>query len=172
MPKIVPKTTPKVIKNRSKIDLKSDHSTKTRILVLTHKNQWFLHIFHSLGGQKSIKNRSKIRPRQVKTGQDSPRQPKTGQDSPRQAPRRAQDRLQRPPRWQRQAQELPRRPPRGPKTGPKRPPKNGSPPSKKRVPSTLVRYWPPGASKGSPGLLQDHFLPNFCQIFNDFLVIC
>ena len=59
-PKIVPKTTPKVIKNRSKIDLKSDHSTKTRILVLTHKNQWFLHIFHSPGGPKSIKNRSKI----------------------------------------------------------------------------------------------------------------
>ena len=59
-PKIVPKTPPKVIKNRSKIDLKSDHSTKTRILVLTHKNQWFLHMFHSPGGPKSIKNRSKI----------------------------------------------------------------------------------------------------------------
>ena len=49
-----------MIKNRSKIDFKSDHSTKTRILVLTHKNQWFLHIFHSPGGPKSIKNRSKI----------------------------------------------------------------------------------------------------------------
>ena len=59
-PKIAPKTTPKVIKNRSKIDLKSDHSTKTRILVLTNTNQWFLHIFHSPGGPKSIKNRSKI----------------------------------------------------------------------------------------------------------------
>ena len=59
-PKIVPKTKPKVIKNRSKTDLKSDHSTKTRILILTHKNQWFLYIFHSPGGPKSIKNRSKI----------------------------------------------------------------------------------------------------------------
>ena len=113
-PKIVPKTTPKVIKNRSKIDLKSDHSTKTRILVLTHKNKWFLHIFHSLGGTKSIKNLSKIRPTQVKTGQDSPRQAKTAQDSPRQAPRRVQDRLQRPPRWPRQPQEGPRRLPKRP----------------------------------------------------------
>ena len=58
--KIVPKTTPKVIKNRSKIDLKNDHSTKTRILVLTHKNQWFLHIFQSPGGRKAINNQQKI----------------------------------------------------------------------------------------------------------------
>ena len=58
--KIGPKTTPKVIKNRSKIDLKSDHCTKTRTLVLTHKSKWFLHIFHSPDGPNSIKHQSKI----------------------------------------------------------------------------------------------------------------
>ena len=50
---------PKSNQNRSKIGLKSDHSTKTRIFVSTHENQWFLHIFHSPGGQKSTKNRLK-----------------------------------------------------------------------------------------------------------------
>ena len=50
---------PKPNQNRPKIGLKSDHSTKTRIFVSTHENQWFLHIFHSPGGQKSTKNRLK-----------------------------------------------------------------------------------------------------------------
>ena len=45
--------------NRSSIGLKSDHDIKTRVLVLTHKNQWFLHIFGHRGDRKSIKNRSK-----------------------------------------------------------------------------------------------------------------
>ena len=50
---------PKSNQNRHKIGLKSDHSKKTRIFVSTHKNEWFLYIFHSPGGQKSTKNRLK-----------------------------------------------------------------------------------------------------------------
>ena len=160
-PKIAPKTTPKVIKNRSKIDLKSDHSTKTRILVLTHKNQRFLHIFHSHRGSKSIKNRSKIRPRQPKTAQDRPRQAKTGQDSPRQAPRRAQDRLQRPPRWPRRPQEAPRRP----QDGPKRPPKNGSPPPWCGIGRREPPRAPRDPSKSNFWSIFDNFFDDFLSIF-------
>ena len=44
--------------NRSRIDLKSDDDIKTRILVLTHKNQWFLHIFVHRWIRNSLKNQS------------------------------------------------------------------------------------------------------------------
>ena len=50
---------PKWSQNWSRIGLKSDHDIKTRVLVLTHKNQLFLHIFCHRGDRKSIKNRSK-----------------------------------------------------------------------------------------------------------------
>ena len=48
----------KSIQNRSRIGLKSDHDIKTRVLVLTHKNQLFLHIFGHREVRKSIKNGS------------------------------------------------------------------------------------------------------------------
>ena len=50
---------PKWIQNWFRIGPKSDHDIKTRVLVLTHKNQLFLHIFCHRGDRKSIKNRSK-----------------------------------------------------------------------------------------------------------------
>ena len=47
---------PKRSQKRSKSDSKRDHGTKTRILNVTHKNQWFLMILGSTGNRKSIKN--------------------------------------------------------------------------------------------------------------------
>ena len=43
---------PKSTQNRSRIGFKSDHDIKTRVLVLTNKNQWFLHIFSHWGVRK------------------------------------------------------------------------------------------------------------------------
>ena len=48
---------PKWKQNRSDSHSKRDHGTKTRILNLTHKNQWFLMFLGSTGNPKSNKNR-------------------------------------------------------------------------------------------------------------------
>ena len=48
---------PKWNQNRFDSDSKRDHGTKTRILNLTYKNQWFLMFLGSTGSPKSNKNR-------------------------------------------------------------------------------------------------------------------
>ena len=59
-PKIDPKTTPKSIKNRSKIDLKRKPEENTRKSKNEQPSSVFACFFNVCGGQFFIKNRSKI----------------------------------------------------------------------------------------------------------------
>ena len=60
--------------------------------------------------------------------------------------------------------------PRGRQDGPKRPPRRPQEGPKKRVLGLNIRYWPPRASQGPPGPLQERFLVHFWSIFDGFLV--
>ena len=65
------------------------------------------------------------------------------------------------PRQAQEAAKMAKTGPRGRQDGPQEASKTAPRGLKKRVPLTLVRYWPPRASQGLPGTLQHQFLINF-----------